>query len=161
MIKKFLQKNPASSPFTFENMIYRKRALYTLDRSLFNAFGKKGYRLAAHHLKILKNLLDKYDIGLTLVIYPWPDQIFQNDLNSVHVRFWKKWTFDNHVDFINLFPYFVSKRNKEENIQFIKDHYILGDIHFNKLGNKVFATNFLKEWAPKGNKKRLRSRHKK
>ena len=88
----------------------------------------------------LKNILDKNNIKLTVVVYPWISQIWYEDLNSLHVDIWKDWSKENNSDFINLFPSFVKENISDaEKDKIIDENFIKGDFHFNKKGNKIIA----------------------
>ncbi|MEE8625656.1 MAG: hypothetical protein V3T19_09975 [Acidiferrobacterales bacterium] len=118
----------------------RPRATWTLDEELYEKFGRVGQDKAAQHMRMLKKLLDKYGIELTVVVYPWPDQIYRKDLDSIHVKFWRRWTKSNGVGFVNLFPDFINNKDPEE---VIKTYFIRGDVHWNKLGHQYIAERFL------------------
>ena len=52
-----------------------------------------------------------------------------------------------NINFINYFPVFIKKdRNLNERINVIKKFYIPFDLHWNKLGNKVAADYFIKNY---------------
>ena len=88
----------------------------------------------------LKKILDKNDIKLTVVVYPWISQIWYEDLNSLHVDIWKDWSKENNSDFINLFPSFVKENiSGAEKDKIIDENFIKGDFHFNEKGNKIIA----------------------
>ena len=88
----------------------------------------------------LKNILDKNNIKLTVVVYPWISQIWYEDLNSLHVDIWKDWSRENNSDFINLFPSFVKENISDvEKDKIIDENFIKGDFHFNEKGNKIIA----------------------
>ncbi len=36
-------------------------------------------------------LLQIHNIDLTIAVYPRPDHIYYNDLESIQVKFWEKW----------------------------------------------------------------------
>jgi hypothetical protein len=118
----------------------RPSGTWTLDEALYEKFGRVGQDKAAQHMRMLKTLLDKYGIELTVVVYPWPDQIYRKDLDSIHVKFWRRWTKSNGVGFVNLFPDFINNKDPEE---VIKTYFIRGDVHWNTLGHQYIAERFL------------------
>jgi len=118
----------------WEGALNQRRAKWTLDDSLYNEFGKKGLTIAAQHMSQLKTYLDHRHIPLTLAVYPWPDQIFNNDIDSKQVIFWQNWSKQNKVDFINLFKVFIPSSNPEKTI---RKHYINGDVHWNIAGHQA------------------------
>lgn len=118
----------------WERALNKRRAMWMTDEALYNEFGKKGLNVAATHMSQLKSYLDKKHIPLTLAVYPWPDQIFNNDTDSKQVEFWKNWSTQNKVEFINLFKLFIPNSNPEETI---RKFYINGDVHWNTAGHKA------------------------
>lgn len=119
---------------SWQRALNKRRAMWTLDDKLYTEFGEKGLTTAATHMSQLKLLLDKKHIPLTLAVYPWPDQIYNNDVDSKQVVFWKKWASQNKVEFINLFKAFMPSSNPENTI---RKYYINGDVHWNTAGHQA------------------------
>lgn len=119
---------------SWERALNKRRSMWTLDDKLYTEFGEKGLKTAATHMLQLKSYLDKKHIPLTLAVYPWPDQIFNNDIESKQVVFWRNWSAQNKVEFINLFKIFIPSANPENTI---RKHYINGDVHWNTTGHKA------------------------
>ena len=93
--------------------------------------------------KLLK-LLKKNNIDLTVAVYPWPNQIWHEDLDSKQVKLWEEWCNINQIKFINFFPYFIKKNMKESyKIDLINRYYLPYDIHFNSKGSELIAKKFL------------------
>ena len=92
----------------------------------------------------------KRNIDLTIAVYPWPSQVWFDDLNSMQVNIWKKWAKNNNVEFINYFPDFVAKDlDNTEKLQILEKYYIPGDVHFNNEGHQVLANKFIKTYLKK------------
>lgn len=117
------------------------KAMWTLDDELYKSYAIEGLELAGQHMLKLKALLDKHHISLTVVVYPWPDQIFHSDLDSRQVKYWQAWSSEHQVNFINLFPVFIKPGQNPEDI--IKANFIPGDVHWNKVGHHHIAKNLL------------------
>ena len=83
----------------------------------------------------------KYGINLIVVVYPWPDQIINRDLNSRQVSFWQAWAKGRNVQFVNLFPAFISDKDGEATI---REYFIPGDVHWNESGHRLVAEKFLR-----------------
>jgi hypothetical protein len=124
---------------------------FTRDKWTINEDIKKKYDMgikkSIFYMSLLKNLLDKNEIKMTIVVYPWFTQIYHNDLNSIQVQIWEEFSKKNDIQFINLFPVFISNENKNLNIyQKIMLDFIPLDIHWNKNGSekvfKYFIENF-------------------
>ena len=93
----------------------------------------------------LKRLLDSKNIKLNVAVYPWPTQIWYEDIDSIHVKIWKEWCTNNNINFINYFPKFIkvgSSRAKKTEI--LNKYYIPADFHFNKNGNKLIAQELIR-----------------
>ena len=135
----------STAPPVYDNAIINyRRALWTVDKEQYVKYGEVGLKKAKANILNLKRLLDKHHIKLSLVVYPWPTQIFYNDLESIQVREWQKLCADNGIKFINLFPYFVTD-NPSINKQTISDYYIKNDMHWNQNGHKKVADILRKE----------------
>ena len=50
-------------------------ALWTFDETEFKEYGVKGLKVAGNALSKLSVFLKKRNISLTIIVYPWPDQI--------------------------------------------------------------------------------------
>lgn len=120
--------------------IGKKRSSWTLYPEIYQEYGKEGLQKAKNRMDSLYELLRRSGITLSLVVYPYPDQIISNDLDSIQVRFWKEWAESHSIPFINLFPVFIppnaSIHSAEE---VIKKFYFRGDDHWNKDGHALVA----------------------
>ncbi len=117
---------------------------WTIDKTLFPVYGEKGLEKATLYMDRLFELLKKHNVKLTIAVYPWPDQIVNNDLNSIQVTFWKKWAEEKKIPLLNYFPCFVaSNRSETESKLLITDFFIKGDDHWNERGHQLIAEQFL------------------
>ena len=123
--------------------IYNDKSMWTIDQKFFEAYGRKGLARAQRHMDLLHQLLIRHDIGLSLAVYPWPDQIFHHDRDSRQVRFWQDWASRHSVQFINLFPEFIEDRQHPK--QVIAKYFIEGDIHWNDQGHQLVGQRLLGE----------------
>ena len=119
-----------------------ERSLWTIDETVFAKYGSKGLEKGRQNMERLLRLLESKGIPLTIVVYPWPDQISYRDADSRQVTFWKKWAGENHVAFVSMFPYFV---NREDPEAVIGRYFIPCDTHLNEQGHRLFANAFLRE----------------
>ncbi len=107
-----------------------------------------------YDIQKMKKYMDKLhqltrdnNIKLTIAVYPWPFQVWFEDLNSVHVKIWEEWSRRNNVNFINYFPDFVSEGlTKKDKKEVVEKYYFYQDVHFNKQGNKLVAKKFLEKY---------------
>ena len=88
-------------------------------------------------------LLKKNNIKISLAVYPWPQQLENDTVNSKHVLMWKNFCIDKCEKFINYFPFFFDEMKNADFIKTYKKYYWWNDVHFNKLGNKIIAEKLL------------------
>lgn len=119
----------------------RARARWTVDDKLFEAYGREGLARAADNMTRLHKLLLTYGIRLTIAVYPWPDQIVSNDLESIQVSYWREWADERNVRFLNYFPCFIQGDGGDA---VLEEYFIPGDVHWNERGHELIAENFLR-----------------
>ncbi len=85
----------------------------------------------------LADLLATRNIPLTIVVYPWAQQIAQGDRNSRQVTLWRQFCEKRCKAFINLFPVLFAEAEKDKN--WYERLYIIGDDHFSAQGNALVA----------------------
>lgn len=125
--------------------IDRRRARWTSDSSLYEAYGKDGLDRSTQQMNVLADLLSKHDVKLTVVVYPWPDQIVDRELNCRQVSHWKQWCDERGARFCDLFPSFISKDASDEELRNdIRRYFISGDVHWNEDGHERVADEFLR-----------------
>jgi len=94
----------------------------------------------------LFELLKKNKIKLSLVVYPWPQQLQYDKQNSIHVEMWRNFCEGKCYKFINFFPYFFYEKEKKSFLEVYKKYYFWNDVHFNAEGNKAIAKKLLEEF---------------
>ena len=127
--------------YTYKDSLDRRRSSWTIDNNTFNEFGKRGLDLASEHMSKLLELLNKHNIKLTVAIYPWPDQVYYDTVESKQVLFWREWTKKNNVRFINHFTDLFSLKDKMTANQIIEEYYIL-----NEKGSTRIKNYFLEQY---------------
>jgi len=123
--------------------IANPRGRWTIDETLYDQYGKRGVDLMIERMDRLVELIRPYGIALTIVVYPWPTQIYHKDLDSMQVTIWREWSLDNGAHFINLFPDFIST-DDTTNAQTIRELFIPDDFHWNDAGHREVAELFLR-----------------
>lgn len=113
-----------------------EKSSWTSDADQFDAVGRPGLALAEKHLTELRSLLRSKGIGMTLVVYPWPDQVRRQERDCPHVAHWREWCAAQAVDFVDLFPVFLDSGDSE---QVIEQYFIPGDMHWNEAGHALVA----------------------
>jgi hypothetical protein len=94
----------------------------------------------------LYELLKKNNIKLSLAVYPWPQQLEFDNVNSKHVKMWKDFCKNRCNKFIDFFPFFFEEKNKTSYLEVFKKYYFWNDVHFNAEGNKIIANRLVKEF---------------
>ena len=93
-------------------------------------------------MTILWQDLEKRNIPISVVVYPYPAQVVHDTADSRQVRMWREWCQGKCKRFISLFPAFLA----------VKDHcpqskpgcwyqrlFVFGDMHYNATGNTLVA----------------------
>ena len=57
-------------------------------------------------------LLNINGTEMSVVVYPWPQQIQNDILRSKHVDMWERFCFNKCKNFLNFFPFFLRKKIK-------------------------------------------------
>ena len=124
--------------------INKTRSLWTIDETLYEEFGERGLENMEFYMNKLYDLLNRHGISLTIAVYPWPDQIYYKDLNSIQVAFWEKWANRKGILIINFFPYFINLDDSESEVAAVlKEYFIPTDVHWNEKGHQLMAEKFL------------------
>ncbi len=113
------------------------RSLWTVEPAAFASYGERGLSRAAAHLGRLRAFLRERGLGMTLAVYPWPDQIMRNDRDSLQVSHWRTWCAENDVRFVNCFPRFFAGGAAAADV--VRDYFIAGDVHWNERGHALIA----------------------
>lgn len=113
---------------------------WTFDEDIFQQWGERGLQTAATNLGRLHDLAQEHEISMTLVVYPWPAQIFRRDLDSRQVSFWRSWADSRGVPFLNLFPAFI---DGSDPLETYASYFIPCDVHWNAAGHEYVAQKFL------------------
>lgn len=122
------------------------RARWTIDQDRYDRFGRFGLAKAAAMMDRLVVLLRERLLPLTVVVYPWPDQIVAGDRDSVQVRFWRQWARTRGVGFVDLFPLFLDQGSAEE---VIERYVIPRDFHWNAAGHALVANAIERNFDPR------------
>jgi hypothetical protein len=93
-----------------------------------------GIARSLQNMRALHDLLAARNIALTIVVYPWPQQIAQGDRDSRQVSLWREFCQGRCKAFINLFPAFFAAADADN--KWYEHLFILGDFHFSAAGNR-------------------------
>lgn len=121
--------------------IGQETGLWTVDPGLFEKKrAAAGLERAQEHMDALASLLASRGIPLSVVVYPWPVQVYRRDLDSIQVRTWRVFCERRGVRFVDLFPLFIGA---EDAAAVLDRDYIAGDVHWTKEGHLRVAEALL------------------
>jgi hypothetical protein len=112
---------------------------WSYDDTAWAEYGERGRARAEQDMTHLREFLDARGIGMTLVIYPWPDQIEFDPKAPRHRDFWRDWAAAHDTAFVDLFDDFT----KDDAMETLKRDFIPGDFHWNAAGHALVARRVL------------------
>jgi hypothetical protein len=122
-------------------------ALPNPDLARYRPLGiEGGIERSLQNMGKLSDLLASRGIPLTIVVYPWAQQIAQNDRDSRQVRLWRDFCPNRCKAFIDLFPAFFAIADRDKD--WYEHLYILGDDHFSVNGNRILFEELAKRLLP-------------
>jgi len=98
-------------------------------------------------MTLLWTELEKRNIPISVVVYPWPAQIVHDTADSTQVRMWRDWCEGKCKRFVSLFPAFFAVKKQCPRMQpgcWYLNYFIFGDVHYNVAGNAMFADAVIK-----------------
>ena len=138
--------------YSDDDSINYRAALWTIDKSFYEEYGKSGLDESRKSMDLLAKLCRDKKIILTIAVYPWPDQIIHHDVDSIQAMFWSNWAKNHDIKIIDYFPYFISPNQGTEEIRGILDTYFIrGDVHWNNKGHLFVANIFLNNFEASKN----------
>ncbi len=102
-----------------------------------------GIARSLQNMRALSDLLAAQNIPLTIVVYPWAQQIAQGDRDSRQVSLWRDFCPGRCKAFINLFPAFFAAADADKD--WYEHLFILGDDHFSAAGNRFMFRELAKK----------------
>lgn len=121
------------SPIGTYASLGRDRARWTTDPELMEKWGRRGLEIAGKNLDKIVDMCGEWNCHMTLVVYPWPENVAEGDRNSIQVTHWRDWAQSRHVRFIDGFaPFF-----REPADVALRKYFIAGDVHFTALGHRL------------------------
>jgi len=122
-----------TSSFSYSMSVGRPRARWTIDPALLESWGRRGLEVAGTNLDKVVEICRDWQCRVTLVVYPWPDNIVAGDRDSIQVTHWRAWAAARGVRFVDGFaPFF-----REPADTTLRKYFFAGDVHFNDLGNRL------------------------
>jgi hypothetical protein len=142
-------KSPCA--LTQPKQIYAKdfeRGDWTYDSSLpcYGTMGVEGgIAKAIAQMDKLHALLSEKHIGLSVSVYPWPQQLLYDKEESRQVTIWREWCDKRCKRFLNHFPFLFAY--KREHPDFLRRLFFWGDLHYNSLGNEIIARDLIAQYS--------------
>jgi hypothetical protein len=93
-----------------------------------------GIARSLQNMRALAELLSARNIPLTIVVYPWAQQLAQGDRDGRQVSLWREFCQGRCKAFINLFPVFFAAADADKD--WYEHLFVLGDDHFSAAGNR-------------------------
>ena len=142
LISKDIKKK--SIPYWVENNP-RSSWTYSYDKSWY---GKENFedvlKISLSNMEKLSSLLMKKNIELSIVVFPLPGTIKNDNENNLHLKIWREFCLSKCKNFFDLMkPFFILKKKDGYREVYFK-YWIDGDIHLNENGHRLIAENFLK-----------------
>lgn len=129
----FIHDLSVSSSFHHRMSFGRSRARWPFDPVLLESWGRHGLEVAGGNLDRIVDICRDWKCRVTLVVYPWPDNVAASDRDSLQVRHWRDWAAARGVRFVDGFaPFFREPANVA-----IGRYFIPGDVHFTEAGNRL------------------------
>ena len=82
---------------------------------------------------------------MNIGIYPWPNEILFMQSQSYHEKYWVDYADQNNIALFNIYDDFRQRLKGKDKKLFIKENYIVNDVHFNFLGNEKIADYIIKK----------------
>ena len=92
------------------------------------------------------SMLRKNNIQMSIAVYPWPQQLKNDNVNSKHVVMWEKFCETKCNNFINYFPLFFNEKEEKSFLEVYKKYYFWNDIHFNLEGHKLISKKLIEKF---------------
>lgn len=122
------------------HVVDHERSSWTRNPALLEKYGRPGLASCAMHLDALWQMMKARGIPMTLVVYPWPDQIKNSERDCLQVSYWRDWTRQRAVHFIDVFPAFLDAGPAAD---VIARYFIPQDMHWNEHGHALVAKTLL------------------
>ncbi len=94
-----------------------------------------GVARSLKNMQALADLLARSRIPLTIVVYPWPNQLLYDDRESRQVSMWREFCVRHCTQFIDLFPAFFAEKDAHQD--WCDRLFIERDVHFSTEGHKI------------------------
>jgi hypothetical protein len=93
-------------------------------------------------MTLLWRELEKHNIPISVVVYPYPSQLVHDSVESRHVRMWRDWCEGKCKRFVSVYPEFFALKDQCPSSApgcWYASLFIFGDMHYNATGNALVA----------------------
>ena len=104
----------------------------------------EGKKRMLSSLDAILALSRKNGFSLTVVSYPWPDQVLHPNPLTPARETWRNWCGANRVPYLSLFEIFWNAGPPKE---VVDKYYIHGDMHWNEAGHALVAKELMRRWG--------------
>ncbi len=111
-------------------------------------------------MDLLWQEVEKHNIPISVVVYPYPGQVIHDSADSRQVRIWREWCAGKCKRFISLFPAFLAVKDECPRTQpgcWYPKLFIFGDRHFSPAGNDLVAAAVIQSLTQEPPAKRVAS----
>ena len=77
-----------------------------MDPEPMAEWGRRSLQLATENVDNIAGLCREWQCKITLVVYPWPDNVAEGDRNSIQATHWRAWAAAHGARFIDGFAPF-------------------------------------------------------
>ena len=106
-----------------------------------------GEAKAKAKMTLLWQELQKRNIPISVVVYPYPAQLLHDTPDSRQVRLWRDWCEGKCKRFITVFPEFFAAKQQCPRLQpgcWYQKLFLFGDLHYNAAGDALVADAVIK-----------------
>ena len=107
----------------------------------YESFVEQGLAKAKQAMTGIAEFLRDRNTELTVVVYPWPQQVRIGKVESRGVTEWRDWARQNGANFISLYPDILGQGPAAE---VLDRYYIKNDAHWNEAGNRLVGEALLR-----------------
>jgi hypothetical protein len=103
---------------------------------------KAGLEKQTAKMTLLWQELERHNIPLSVVVYPYPGQLAHDQVESQQVRIWREWCQGKCKRFLTLYPEFFAVRDACPWLQrgcWYDKLFLFGDVHYTSAGNAIVA----------------------
>jgi lysophospholipase L1-like esterase len=111
-------------------------------RGPYENFVEQGLAKAKRNMTEIADFLRAKNVRLTVVVYPWPQQVRVGRSDSRAVTEWRNWSGQNGADFIDLFPEILGQGSADD---ILEKYYVKNDAHWNEAGNRLVGETLLRK----------------